>query len=157
MERLLQRCFATYFGNNRFNRWFAKRIRDILFERETRNTYELKLASVDWSRLFVARPNLTIPKVIWCVMSHNKLISFRSDIKEIVYDIKEIVNSIGTSDHLRGTVWFLIRNGKNGRGKKLVPMKEAAKKAQMIYYMHMKGEKTRKKRKEQRLLKLQNK
>lgn len=150
MERLLQRCFATYFGNNRFNRWFAKRIRDILFERETRNTYELKLASVDWSRLFVARPNLTIPKVIWGVMSHNTLISFRSD-------IKEVVNNLGVSDHLRRTVWFLIRNGKNGRGKKLVPMKEAAKKAQMIYYMHMKGEKTRKKRKEQRLLKLQNK
>lgn len=150
MERLLQRCFATYFGNNRFNRWFAKKVRDILFERETRNTYELKLASVDWSRLFVARPNLTIPKVIWCAMSHNKLISFRSD-------IKEVVNNLGVSDHLRRTVWFLIRNGKNGRGKKLVPMKEAAKKAQMIYYMQMKGEKTRKKRKEQRLLKLQNK
>ena len=150
MERLLQRCFATYFGNNRFNRWFAKRIRDILFERETRNTYELKLASVDWSRLFVARPNLTIPKVIWCVMSHNKLISFRSD-------IKEVVNNLGVSDHLRRTVWFLIRNGKNGRGKKLVPMKEAAKKAQMIYYMQMKGEKTRKKRKKQRLLKSKNK
>lgn len=151
MERLLQRCFATYFGNNRFNRWFAKKVRDILFERETRNSYELKLASVDWSRLFVARPNLTIPKVIWCVMSHNHLISFRSD-------IKEVVNNLGVSDHLQTrTVWFLIRNGKNGRGKKLVPMKEAAKKAQMIYYMHMKGEKTRKKRKEQRLLKLQNK
>jgi hypothetical protein len=150
MERLLQRCFAIYFGNNRFNRWFAKRVRDILFERETRNTYELKIESVNWSRIFVARPNLTIAKVIWSVMSFNKLMLFR-------HEIKDIVNNIGISHSLNKTVFFLVRNGKNGRGKKLVPMKDAAKKAQMIYYMHMKGEKTRKKRKEQRLLKLQNK
>lgn len=147
MERLLQRCFACYFGSNRFNRWFAKRVRDMLFEHEWRNTYELKLQSVSWKGVLIARPALTIPKMIYYFMSREPVRSMKDSVRGIINNLQR-----GAFDD---AVWIWIRDGKRGN-RKLVRMKEACKKAQSVYYMRIQGDKTRAKRKEHKLLKLRN-
>lgn len=95
MELLLQKCFAKFLGENRFKRWFAKRIRDMLFAEEKKDVPRLQFTYKDIN----PEKRFTMFTLYWR--------SYASENMVMYYNMVKLIQSIRIK-HMKDNTWKIF-------------------------------------------------